>query len=311
MFYCIRVTVVLCVRSWYFGDLTRQQTEELLNLEQEVGVFLVRNSTSIVGDLVLCVREDSRVSHYIINKVQQPDEQVRFRIGDQLFPDVPALLHHYKTTFLDTTTLRRPIERLDGLEKVIARFDFPGRDPEDLPFKKGDILYILCKDEDQWWSARDVRGRQGIIPVPYVVNASTVHNGSSTTDATESSRSSPPSIDAHSHTTSALNWASGSPAQDTAKNGSDAVASATNGGREPPSYGTPSIERTLPAKAKVVHAKIPSPYDKTALRLVVGDVITVTKMNINGQWEGELNGKIGHFPFTHVTFIEEETPALK
>jgi proto-oncogene C-crk len=25
-------------------------------------------------------------------------------------------------------------------------------------------------------------------------------------------------------------------------------------------------------------------------------------MNINGQWEGELNGKVGHFPFTHVEF---------
>lgn len=28
-------------------------------------------------------------------------------------------------------------------------------------------------------------------------------------------------------------------------------------------------------------------------------------MNINGQWEGELKGKVGHFPFTHVEFIEQ------
>ena len=27
-------------------------------------------------------------------------------------------------------------------------------------------------------------------------------------------------------------------------------------------------------------------------------------MSINGQWEGELNGKVGHFPFTHVEFID-------
>lgn len=32
----------------------------------------------------------------------------------------------------------------------------------------------------------------------------------------------------------------------------------------------------------------------------------MTKVNINGQWEGELKGKIGHFPFTHVEFIEND-----
>lgn len=49
---------------------------------------------------------------------------------------------------------------------------------------------------------------------------------------------------------------------------------------------------------------MPNAYDKTALKLEVGDIVTVTKMNINGQWEGELNGKVGHFPFTHVEFID-------
>lgn len=51
---------------------------------------------------------------------------------------------------------------------------------------------------------------------------------------------------------------------------------------------------------------VPNAYDKTALRLHVGDVITVTKANINGQWEGELNGKTGHFPFTHVTLLDDD-----
>ena len=42
--------------SWYFGSMTRQEAIDLLNAENEVGVFLVRNSSSILGDLVLCVR---------------------------------------------------------------------------------------------------------------------------------------------------------------------------------------------------------------------------------------------------------------
>lgn len=51
---------------------------------------------------------------------------------------------------------------------------------------------------------------------------------------------------------------------------------------------------------------MPNAYDKTALKLEVGDIIKVTKTNINGQWEGELKGKTGHFPFTHVEFIERD-----
>lgn len=50
---------------------------------------------------------------------------------------------------------------------------------------------------------------------------------------------------------------------------------------------------------------MPNAYDKTALKLEVGDIITVTKMNINGQWEGELKGKVGHFPFPFVEFIDQ------
>jgi len=56
--------------------------------------------------------------------------------------------------------------------------------------------------------------------------------------------------------------------------------------------------------ARVNQSRIPNAFDKTALTLEVGDMIKVTKMNINGQWEGELNGKVGHFPFTHVDLMD-------
>ena len=53
-------------------------------------------------------------------------------------------------------------------ERFIAKYDFGGRDPEDLPFKKGEVLTVLQKDEDQWWTARNVGGDTGLIPVPYI-----------------------------------------------------------------------------------------------------------------------------------------------
>lgn len=40
----------------------------------------------------------------------------------------------------------------------------------------------------------------------------------------------------------------------------------------------------------------------------VGDMVKVTKINVNGQWEGECKGKRGHFPFTHVRLLEQQHP---
>ncbi|XP_010770573.1 adapter molecule crk-like, partial [Notothenia coriiceps] len=93
----------------------------------------------------------------------------RFRIGDQEFEALPALLEFYKIHYLDTTTLIEPINKSkhtgfvsasagppvqsDEAEFVRALFDFPGNDDEDLPFKKGDILRVLEKPEEQWWNA--------------------------------------------------------------------------------------------------------------------------------------------------------------
>ena len=102
----------------------------------------------------------------------------RLRIGDQEFDSLPALLEFYKIHYLDTTTLIEPVSRSrqgsgvilrqEEAEYVRALFDFNGNDEEDLPFKKGDILRIRDKPEEQWWNAEDSEGKRGMIPVPYV-----------------------------------------------------------------------------------------------------------------------------------------------
>lgn len=249
--------------SWYFGTMSRTEATDLLMKEREGGVFLVRDSTTILGDYVLCVREDTKVSHYIINKIQQGD-QVVFRIGDQSFSDMPELLGFYKLHYLDTTPLRRPAMKKQ--EKVICKFDFEGSgDQEDLPFKKGEILYIISKDEDQWWTARNSLGATGQIPVNYV--------------ETYDSELRPSGV------------------------GFQPISRPSNGEG---TFRRTNLNRKLPAFARVKQARVPNAYDKTALKLEIGDVIKVTKMNINGQWEGELNGKIGFFPFTHIEFLSND-----
>ncbi|GAB6028828.1 hypothetical protein CHUAL_004636 [Chamberlinius hualienensis] len=271
--------------SWYFGSMSRQDATDLLMSEREGGVFLVRDSSTIHGDFVLCVREDNKVSHYIINKVQQNDA-TKFRIGDQLFPDLPSLLSFYKIHYLDTTPLMRPAPK--RVEKVVAKYDFAGNDQEDLPFKKGEVLTIISKDEEQWWTARNSLGRSGSIPVPYVVK---YEEQWATNDS--SLRSSFPQ---------SQSMISQQPIQERNRVNAEKPNTASTISITRQSTG----QRKLPAFAKVKQARVPNAYDKTALKLEVGDVVKVTKMNINGQWEGELNGKVGHFPFTHVEFPDTE-----
>ena len=42
------------------------------------------------------------------------------------------------------------------------------QDDEDLPFTKGEILTILQKDEEQWWTAKNSKDKVGLVPKPYI-----------------------------------------------------------------------------------------------------------------------------------------------
>ncbi|KAJ8343082.1 hypothetical protein SKAU_G00330100 [Synaphobranchus kaupii] len=300
--------------SWYWGRLSRQEAVSLLQ-GQRHGVFLVRDSITCPGDYVLSVSENSKVSHYIINSISNNRQSgsglapPRFRIGDQEFDALPALLEFYKIHYLDTTTLIEPIskaknsgfvsatagapQRLEEAEYVRALFDFPGNDDEDLPFRKGDVLRVLEKPEEQWWNAQNSEGRAGMIPVPYVEKyrpASPTSGGSSSV-------------------------AAGGPGTPGAGGNADGP------GGQPPSllgepgqYAQPSVNTPLPnlqngpVYARAIQKRVPNAYDKTALALEVGDMVKVTKINVNGQWEGECKGKRGHFPFTHVRLLDQHNP---
>ncbi|CAB1430778.1 unnamed protein product [Pleuronectes platessa] len=296
--------------SWYWGRLSRQEAVSLLQ-GQRHGVFLVRDSITSPGDYVLSVSENSKVSHYIINSISNNRQSgpglvhPRFRIGDQEFDALPALLEFYKIHYLDTTTLIEPINkskhtsfisvghgggpppRLED-EYVRALFDFPGNDEEDLPFRKGDILRVLEKPEEQWWNAQNSEGRAGMIPVPYVEK---YRPASPNSVAGPGVPGGPPGG------MGMLGNSDGSTTQ-----------SSTPLLGDPSQYAQPTPLPNLqngPVFARAIQKRVPNAYDKTALALEVGDMVKVTKINVNGQWEGECKGKRGHFPFTHVKLLDQ------
>uniref|UniRef100_A0A3Q0T5W3 Adapter molecule crk n=1 Tax=Amphilophus citrinellus TaxID=61819 RepID=A0A3Q0T5W3_AMPCI len=296
--------------SWYWGRLSRQEAVSLLQ-GQRHGVFLVRDSITSPGDYVLSVSENSKVSHYIINSISNNRQSgsgsalSRFRIGDQEFDALPALLEFYKIHYLDTTTLIEPINRsrhsslmsagpsggppprLED-EYVRALFDFPGNDDEDLPFRKGDILRVLEKPEEQWWNAQNSEGRTGMIPVPYVEKYR---------PASPSSVAGPSGAGAAPGGMGMLGNSDGAAGQ----SGAPLLG-------DPSQYAQPTPLPNLqngPVYARAIQKRVPNAYDKTALALEVGDMVKVTKINVNGQWEGECKGKRGHFPFTHVKLLDQ------
>lgn len=99
--------------AWYFGPVSRQEAQNRLQ-GQRHGMFLVRDSSTCPGDYVLSVSENSKVSHYIINSLPSK----RFKIGDQEFEHLPALLEFYKIHYLDTTTLIEPAPRYESQPSV-------------------------------------------------------------------------------------------------------------------------------------------------------------------------------------------------
>ncbi|KAM6377869.1 crk-like protein [Pluvialis apricaria] len=286
--------------SWYVGPVSRAEAQTRLQ-GQRHGMFLVRDSSTCPGDYVLSVSENSRVSHYIINSL--PNR--RFKIGDQEFEHLPALLEFYKIHYLDTTTLIEPAPRYpsppmgsgsapamstaeENVEYVRTLYDFPGNDAEDLPFKKGEILVIVEKPEEQWWSARNKDGRIGMIPVPYVEKlVRSTHGKHGNRNSNSYGIPEPAHAYAQPQTASPLPSVSSTPGAVI-----NPLPSTQNG----------------PVYAKAIQKRVPCAYDKTALALEVGDIVKVTRMNINGQWEGEVNGRKGLFPFTHVKIFDPQNP---
>ncbi|KAG7476372.1 hypothetical protein MATL_G00082160 [Megalops atlanticus] len=292
--------------SWYFGPVSRQEAQNRLQ-GQRHGMFLVRDSSTCPGDYVLSVSENSKVSHYIINSLPSK----KFKIGDQEFEHLPALLEFYKIHYLDTTTLIEPAPRYpnpaitaspvpamgppeDNLEYVRTLYDFTGSDAEDLPFKKGEILIILDKPEEQWWSAKSKEGRVGMIPVPYVEKLvrPPAHQQQPQFPGGRNSNSYGIPEPAHAY------------AQPQTQTPGTPATPATPGAVITP---LPSTQNG-PVMAKAIQKRVPCAYDKTALALEVGDIVKVTRMNISGQWEGEVNGRRGLFPFTHVKIMDPQNP---
>ena len=52
-------------------------------------------------------------------------------------------------------------------ERVRAQFAFTAERDDELTFNVGDVINILCKDDNDWWTG-ELRGKSGLFPSNFV-----------------------------------------------------------------------------------------------------------------------------------------------
>ena len=68
------------------------------------------------------------------------------------------------------SSLSPPLEAGLTVSLFVAEYDYSTRTNGDLSFQRGDLLYILNSDNEDWWLARAKHsGQEGYIPSNYVV----------------------------------------------------------------------------------------------------------------------------------------------
>ena len=51
----------------------------------------------------------------------------------------------------------------------VGKWDYDSRTDDDLSFKKGDLMYIIDTEDEDWWFARSLTtGKEGYIPSNHV-----------------------------------------------------------------------------------------------------------------------------------------------
>lgn len=170
--------------SWYARYCSRLDAEErLLELDsstgqylQPDGAFLLRQSEAGGKGFSLSVKDGSDVLHF---KILQ-DDQGKYFVWLSKFDSVNQLIEYHRKTSISRNHLLTLVDRLQskayseqGREhtkrRVIARFDFETSEPEELSFRRGDVIEVLGQEDENWWRGRIMpNGRPGLFPANYV-----------------------------------------------------------------------------------------------------------------------------------------------
>uniref|UniRef100_A0A671VEA4 Osteoclast-stimulating factor 1 n=1 Tax=Sparus aurata TaxID=8175 RepID=A0A671VEA4_SPAAU len=148
-------------RGWFHGNMNRVQAEEFLS-KQKDGAFIIRDSESTLGDFTLSVNE---VQHFKVLR----DGAGRYFLWVVKFNSLNQLVEYHRSSSVSRsqTIYLRDMKEMQQTMQVKALFDFEAKEKGELSFKRGEIIQVLDKIDDNWWTGA-CKGHTGIFPQNYV-----------------------------------------------------------------------------------------------------------------------------------------------
>jgi len=157
--------VQLKEHDWYGGKLSRKAAETKLLSQPHDGAFLVRDSESTPGDFSLSVKHNNSVQHFKVLR----DGAGKYFLWVVKFNSLNELVEYHRQSSVSRSQhiILKDMVAPDSGEAYRAAFDFVAQDAEEISFKRGDIIQVKQKYNENWWIGT-VNGQSGMFPASYV-----------------------------------------------------------------------------------------------------------------------------------------------
>jgi len=149
--------------EWYYGGITKAKAEDILSRQPHDGAFLIRGSESKPGSYALSVKFGGGVLHYMVFH----DSLGNYYLWSVGFKSLNQLVHYYRTSSVSPTQTIYLRDMGPEVVKMVCVYDFEPLEEGELRLKKGDIITVIDKPDQNWWMGT-CNGMEGVFPVPYV-----------------------------------------------------------------------------------------------------------------------------------------------
>ncbi|OZC09255.1 SH3 domain protein [Onchocerca flexuosa] len=152
----------------YLGKISRADAEALLlRSGNGDGAFLVRQSESSPGDFSISVRFQDSVQHFKVLR----DNNGKYYLWVVKFNSINELITYHRSASVSRshTILLQNMDSVaaQGTHLVQAMFDFKPQEEGELGFKRGDIITVTNREDENWWEGT-LNGKSGMFPATYV-----------------------------------------------------------------------------------------------------------------------------------------------
>lgn len=149
--------------SWYYSRITRADAEKLLMNKME-GAFLIRVSESSPGDFSLSVKCGDGVQHFKVLR----DNSGKFFLWVVKFNSLNELVDYHRSASVSRSQDIK-LKDLQPEEYLVqAIYDFTPQEPNELEFKRNDIITVTDRSDQNWWEG-EIGNRKGYFPATYVM----------------------------------------------------------------------------------------------------------------------------------------------